>query len=149
MAVTANNKPAMIERRKRFAFIIFGMQGLYGDGTNKEVNVSIFVEYYTIGQKGKSRKIIRSRPASGKPLPAGPVRQLHIKESAPLHMQGADSTGLNPVASKLALASCPLSNFRRLRSRENQSYTPNHQLRYRQLKTGFDRSCDYWQPAQI
>jgi hypothetical protein len=54
MAVTANNKPAMIERRKRFAFRIFGMQALYGDGTNKKVNASLFVEYYTIGQKGKS-----------------------------------------------------------------------------------------------
>ena len=70
----------MIERRKRFAFRILGMQGLYGDGTNKEVTVSIFVGYYTIGQKGKSRKIIRSQPASGKPLPAGPVRRFQLNE---------------------------------------------------------------------
>jgi len=54
MAVTANNKPAMIERRKRFAFRILGMQALYGDGANKQGIVSLFVEYYTIGQKGKS-----------------------------------------------------------------------------------------------
>ena len=82
MAVTANNKPAMIERRKRFAFRILGMQALYGDGTNKEVNDSLFVEYYTTDQKGKSRKNIRSQPAPSIDLPAGSVHRLHIKEQA-------------------------------------------------------------------
>jgi hypothetical protein len=54
MAVTANNKPAMIEKRKRFAFRILGMQALYVDGTNNQENASMFVEYYTTDQKGKS-----------------------------------------------------------------------------------------------
>jgi hypothetical protein len=62
----------------------------FSDGTNKEVNVSIFVEYYTIGQKGKSRKIIRSQPVPLMHPPTGSVRQLHIKESAPLHVQIED-----------------------------------------------------------
>ena len=73
----------------------------FSDGTNKEVNVSIFVEYYTIGQKGKTCKIIRSQPAPSMHLPAGTVHRLRIKESAPLHMQGADSSVLNPAASTL------------------------------------------------
>jgi hypothetical protein len=73
----------------------------FSDGTNKEVNVSIFVEYYTIGQKGKSRKIIRSQPASSMHLPTGSVHRLHIKESAPLRMQGTEPSVLNPAASTL------------------------------------------------
>ena len=77
----------MIERRKRFAFRILGMQGLYGDGTNKQVNVSVFVEYYTIDQKGKSCEINRSQPGPERPLPTGSVLRLRIKELAPLHEQ--------------------------------------------------------------